>query len=191
MRKLIIATALMAIPSTALAQDIYQLDPAHTQVTFSVDRFGFTTIFGSFGESGGTVSLDMEAPENSSVTAWVDTASVALGNPVRDQHVAGTHWLDAEANPRLTFASSAVEVTGEDTARVTGELTLWGEAREVTLDVHLNRLGTDPATRQQAAGFTITGTIDRSDWGHQTAAALIGQEVAIRIEALGHLQAGE
>jgi len=191
MRTLISIAALVMAGTPALAQDAYDLDPSHTQVVFSVDRFGFTTIFGSFMEAGGTILLDAENPENSSVTAHVETESVFLGHPTRDEHVAGQHWLNAEANPQLTFTSTGVTRTGESTAEVTGQLTLWGEARDVTFDVTLNQLGTDPATRRQAVGVTITGTINRADWGHQTAAALVGSEIGIRIEALGHLRAEE
>lgn len=191
MKSIIIGTALILAATPVLAQDAYELDPSHTQVVFSVDRFGFTTIFGSFMDAGGTVLLDTENPENSSVNAQVETASVFLGHPTRDQHVAGQHWLNAEANPQLTFDSTRVSVTGENTAEVTGMLTLWGEAREVTFDVTLNQLARDPATQRQAAGFTLTGTIDRSDWGHTTASALVGSEVGIRIEALAHLREDE
>jgi len=188
MRTFILCAAMAAAATPVLAQDAYELDPAHTQVVFSVDRFGFTTIFGSFMTAGGTILLDTEAPENSSVTAHVDTASVFLGHATRDEHVAGQFWLNAEAHPQLTFESTRVAMTGEDSADVTGTLTLWGEPREVTFDVTLNQMGIDPATQRQAAGFTITGTINRADWGHETAAAIVGSDIAIRIEALGHLQ---
>jgi polyisoprenoid-binding protein YceI len=188
MRTLILCAAMAAATSPVLAQDAYELDPAHTQVVFSVDRFGFTTIFGSFMTAGGTILLDSETPENSSVTAHVDTASVFLGNATRDQHVAGQFWLDADANPQLTFESTNIAMTGEDSAEVSGQLTLWGESRDVTFDVRLNQIGTDPATQRQAVGFTITGTINRADWGHETAAAIVGSEIGIRIETLGHLR---
>ncbi|MEE2525621.1 YceI family protein [Hyphobacterium sp. HN65] len=188
MQRAILALILtMSATASAMATDSYEIDPAHTQIVFSVDRFGFTTIFGSFMESGGTITLDADHPENSSVQAFVGTGSVFAGDPTRDAHIAGPHWLNAEEYPRLTFDSTAIELTGDDTARVTGNLTIWGVAREVILDVRLNRLGTDPATRRQAVGFTITGEIDRSDWGHQTAASLIGQEIGIRIETLAYL----
>ncbi|WP_420430841.1 YceI family protein [Hyphobacterium sp.] len=179
--------ALAAIAAPAVAQDRYEIDPAHTQAVFSVDRFGFTTIFGSFMESGGTITIDADNPAQSAVTAFVETGSVFVGHPVRDEHVAGAFWLNAEAHPRLTFESTSVTLSGDDEAEVSGELTLWGETRNVTFNVALNRQGTDPATQRQAVGFTITGAIDRTEWGHETAAAIIGTEVGIRIETLAHL----
>lgn len=182
------ATGLLLTVQPALAQDAYDLDPAHTQVTFAVDRFGFTTVFGTFTEVEGTVMLDTANPENSSVTASVNTGSVWAGDETRTTHLAGPYWLGAEENPQLTFVSTGVDVTGEDTARVTGDLTVFGMTRPMTFDVTLNQLGTDPATQRQAAGFTLTATIDRTEWGNETAGAIIGQDVAIRIEALGHLR---
>lgn len=187
-RTTLIAVGLLLTAQPALAQDAFDLDPAHTQVTFAVDRFGFTTIFGTFTEVEGTVMLDTENPENSSVTASVGTASVWAGDDTRTSHLAGAYWLNAGENPQLTFVSTGVEVTGEDTARVTGDLTVFGMTRPATFDVTLNQLGTDPATQRQAAGFTLTTTIDRTAWGNETAGAIIGHEVAIRIEALGHLR---
>ena len=186
-RSAIAFAAFAAAAAPAIAQDRYEIDPAHTQAVFSVDRFGFTTIFGSFMESGGTITIDADNPAQSAVSAFVETGSVFVGHPVRDEHVAGAFWLNAEAHPRLTFESTSVALTGDDTAEVSGELTMWGETRNVTLNVALNRQGTDPATQREAVGFTITGAIDRTEWGHETAAAIIGTEVGIRIETLAHL----
>lgn len=179
--------AASAVP--AIAQDVYDIDSSHTQVVFSVDRFGFTTIFGSFMESGGTITLDADNPENSAVSAHVETGTVFVGHPTRDEHVAGAFWLNAAEHPQISFESSSVVLTGENTAEVTGNLTLLGETREVTLQATLNQLGTDPATQRQAVGFTITGMIDRTDWGNNTATAIIGTDVGIRIETLAHLRA--
>jgi polyisoprenoid-binding protein YceI len=186
-RTFFVSAAFLTASTPALAQDRYEIDPAHTQAVFSVDRFGFTTIFGSFMDAGGTITIDTGNLDNSSVSAFVETGSVLVGHPVRDEHVAGAFWLNAEAHPRLEFSSTRVDPTGDTTAEVTGNLTLWGETREVTFNVELNRQGVDPATQRQAVGFTVTGTIDRTEWGHETAAAIVGTEVGIRIETLAHL----
>jgi polyisoprenoid-binding protein YceI len=186
-RTLFVCTALIGASAPALAQDRYEIDPAHTQVVFSVDRFGFTTIFGSFMESGGTITINADNPAESAVTAFVDTGTVFVGHPVRDEHVAGPFWLNAEAHPRIEFTSTDIVLTSDTTAELTGDLTLLGETREVTFNVALNRQGTDPATQREAVGFTITGAIDRTEWGLETAAAIIGTEIGIRIETLAHL----
>ncbi|WP_421788963.1 YceI family protein [Hyphobacterium sp.] len=192
MNKPFLAICLTVTAATpVLAQDVYDIDSSHTQATFSVDRFGFTTIFGSFGTSGGTITLDAEAPENSSVSAFVETGSVMAGDPVRDEHLAGPFWLNAPENAQLTFESTSVALTGENTADVTGQLTLWGEAREVTFNAVLNQMATDPSNQRPAVGFTITGTINRTDWGHEIASQLVGTEIGIRIETLAHLRAEE
>lgn len=184
---LVMASALIATPA-ALARDAeaFEIDPSHTQVIFSVGRFGFTTVFGTFTDVSGTVWLDTEIPEHSRVEARAAASSAWLGDATRDAHVQGPYWLDAEANPELVFVSTAVELVDETMARVTGDLTVFGQTHPATFDVRLNRLDTDPSNQRQAAGFSITGTIDRTEWSNTTATRLISPEVGIRIEALAH-----
>ncbi len=176
-----------AAPAFATEQ-AYDLDPAHTQTTFSVDRFGFTSIFGVFSRSGGTVWIDEDHPEKSHVDAWVTTDSLWSSDATRDGFVRGKSWLDSVANPTLTFKSTKVERTGTTTANVTGDLTLFGQTHSVVFATKLNKIGTDIATQRRAAGFSLEGDISRKDFGSTTAARLIGDLVHIRIEALSEIR---
>ena len=166
------------------AEQAYDLDPAHTQATFSVDRFGFTSIFGIFAKAGGTVWIDEGQPEKSHVDAWVTTDSLWTADPTRDGFVWGKSWLDSVANPTLTFRSRKVERTGASTANVTGDLTIFGQTHSVVFGTRLNKIGTDIVTQRRAAGFSLEGDISRKEFGSTTAASLIGDVVHIRIEAL-------
>jgi polyisoprenoid-binding protein YceI len=166
------------------SETVYDLDPAHTQAMFSIDRFGFTSIFGVFAKSGGTVWLDENRPERSRVSAWVTTDSLWSADPERDGYLRGKDWLNSTANPTLTFKSTRVVPTGASAANVTGDLTVFGQTRSVTFLVKLNKIGTDIVTRRRAAGFTLDGAISRKQFGNQTADSLIGDMVQIRIEAL-------
>lgn len=170
------------------AVETYAIDPAHTQVLFEVDRFGFTHIFGAFTETTGKVVLDRDNPAKSTVQAVVKAASVQLGHAKRDAHVAGKTWLNADDFPELSFRSTAVTLIDADTAEVTGDLTLLGHTAAATMTVDLNKIGPDPASKRQAAGFSARLTVKRSDFGHRAAAELVGDEIAVRIEALGHLE---
>lgn len=170
----------------ALAADRYELDPAHTHVQFSVERFGFNDIIGYFPGVAGVVTLDRDAPENSAVEAEISVASLESGDETRNAHVTGGSWLDAAEFATIAFKSTGVETTAENAARVTGDLTVLGETRAVTLDVTLNKLGTDPATKRMAAGFSATTVLKRSEFGLTTAGALVGDDVAVRIEVLAH-----
>ncbi len=175
--------ALLATP--VLAADTYVIDPSHTQVQFSVDRFGFNQTLGVFTAVAGEFNLDTAAPEHSTVHAAIQIASLDSNNPAREKAVLSPAWLDAAKYPEMTFVSTAVKVTSAKTAEVTGDLTLHGVTRPVTLMVQLNKIGTYPVTNATAAGFSATAMIKRSDFGIKIVPQFIGDDVTIRIEVLG------
>lgn len=186
---LIAGAALAAAAAPAFAAEVaYKLDPAHTETTFVVDRFGFTSVIGIFAKSEGTIWLDEAAPEKSRVEATVTVDSLLTADPTRDQHVKGERWLNAAKNPTMTFKSTKVEKTGDMTAKVTGDMTIMGVTQPATLDVKLNKIGTAPNNQKKQAGFTITGTVSRKAFGSASAAGIIGDAVAIRIETLAVAQ---
>jgi polyisoprenoid-binding protein YceI len=170
------------------AEVAYKLDTAHTETTFVIDRFGFTSVIGIFAKSEGMIWLDEAAPEKSRVEATVTVDSLLTADATRDEHVKGERWLNAAKNPTMTFKSTKVEKTGDTTAKVTGDMTIMGVTQPVTLDVKLNKIGTTPNSPKRQAGFTITGTISRKAFGSAGAAGIIGDAVAIRIETLGVAQ---
>jgi polyisoprenoid-binding protein YceI len=186
---LIAGAALTAAAAPAFAAEVaYKLDPTHTETTFVVDRFGFTSVIGIFAKSEGTIWLDEAAPEKSRVEATVTVDSLLSGDPTRDQHVKGERWLNAAKSPTMTFKSTRVEKTGDMTAKVTGDMTIMGVTQPATLDVKLNKIGTAPNNQKKQAGFTITGTVSRKAFGSASAAGIIGDAVAIRIETLAVAQ---
>lgn len=170
----------------AEAEERYEIDPAHTHVQFSVRRFGFNDVIGSFPDVKGVIALDQDAPEKSSVEVEIGVASLESGDATRNGHLTSEFWFNAEEHPVMTFKSTAVDVTGDNTANVTGDLTVLGVTKPVTLDVTLNKIGTDPATKGEAVGFSATGLLNRHDFGMSIAENLIGGDVAIRIETLAH-----
>jgi len=171
------------VSASAHAADRYVLDNEHTQVLFKADRFGLSNTFGSFADVSGELMLDEAHPENSSVTATIKVASLRSDNDTRETHLKSGNWLDAEQFPDITFVSTSVVPDGE-TAKVTGDLTVHGVTKQVTLDVTLKKIGTDPSKKKKAAGFSATTTVNRHDFGVSIAEALIGPEVGITIEAL-------
>jgi polyisoprenoid-binding protein YceI len=185
-------TACAALAATAApvaaAEVAYKLDETHTETSFVIDRFGFTSVIGIFGKAEGTIWLDEAAPEKSRVEATVTVDSLLTANATRDEHVKGERWLNAAKNPTMTFKSTKVEKTGDATAKVTGDLTIMGVTLPTTFDVKLNKLGSAPNNNKKQAGFTITGTISRKAFGSAGAAGVIGDAVAIRIETLGVAQ---
>lgn len=185
-RKTLLAAGAAFLAATpAFAADVYTIDAGHTHVMFKFERFGLSYVIGGFTGVEGTINLDKAAPANSAVNATIQVASFSSGNSERDTQAVGPFWLNAEAFATMTFASTKVELTGEESARVTGDLTLHGVTRPVTLDVALHKIGTDPSTKREAAGFSAKGSLNRQDYGITTAKGFIGDEVEITIEALG------
>ncbi len=179
--------AVLSLPLMAQAgrADNYIIDPGHTQVTFTVERFGFNYVIGAFDKVTGSMNLDEANPENGQVAISIDTTGLYTGNPERDEIVASRFWLNTEAFPAITFTSTAIEKTGEKTARVTGDLTLLGVTKPITLDATLNKIGTEPAAKRKAAGFSADTRLKRSDYGHTLAMGAVGDDIVIRIEVLG------
>lgn len=176
--------ALFCLAGHAAAADAYALDNAHTQVLFKADRFGLSNTFGSFADVSGELMLDEENPENSSVTATIKAASLRSDNDTREGHLKSGNWLDAEAFPEITFVSTAVEQIDETSAKVTGDLTVRGVTKPVTLDVKLKNMGADPVSKRKAVGFSATAIVNRHDFGVSIAENLIGADIEIFIEAL-------
>lgn len=190
MRLLLFAAAALFAAGAASAEPVtYTLDPAHTQVAFSIDRFGFNRVLGRFETVAGEVALDENNPAASSVRATIQVASVDAGHDTRDEHIRGPRWLNAEQFPTMEFRSTSVRLTSERTAEVIGDLTLLGQTHPVTLNVTLNNIGPAPNNQRPTAGFSATGSLDRSAFGSTTAASMIGDSVSIQIEALAQAAA--
>jgi polyisoprenoid-binding protein YceI len=182
MRALVFAFALLTA-SAAHAEDRFTLDPAHTQVAFTISRMGFTHVLGRFDQTAGEVVLDQATPTNSSVHAIIQVASITSGNPTRDEHLRSDRWLDATQFPTMEFQSTSVRVLGDNHAEVTGNLTLHGVTAPVVLDVTLNQVGAG-RNGGTMAGFSATAKISRATFGMTGGAPAIGDEVTIQIEAL-------
>ncbi|RJL07612.1 polyisoprenoid-binding protein [Paracoccus aestuarii] len=170
------AGAAMAAPET------YQLDTSHSQIVFTYDHLGFSTTTGMFGDITGTITFDAEDPAASSVEATFPVASLMTGFAGRDQHFLSDDFFGGEgAAPEVTFTSTSIEVTGDDTALITGDLTLNGVTREVVLDTTLNQQGTHPMENKPWLGFDATTTLVRSEFNLGMFAPAVSDEVEVMI----------
>lgn len=167
----------------AFAADAYKLEPTHTSVTFQYTHFGFSHPTGKFMNAVGSVSLDEKAPANSSVEVTFAIDGLNTGVPALDTHLKSPDFFDATKFPTATFKSTKVEVTGADTAKVTGDLTIHGVTKPVTLNVKLNKKAIHPMMKKMDAGFTATGTINRSDFGMGAYVPMVSDQVDLYIEA--------
>lgn len=176
-----VLTAITVQP--VIAAEKFILDPTHASVLFGVSHLGFSKTFGRFNTIEGAFTLDPEAPEKSSVVVAMDAASLDTNHAKRDEHLRGPDFFDVSKYPTLTYKSTAVKLTGEKTALVTGDLTLHGVTRPVPLEVTLINSGVHPMDKTKTvAGFSARGTLKRTDFGMGYAAPVLGDEVEIIIE---------
>lgn len=187
MKKLIAiaAAAMVAFSAPALASEKYSFDPAHTQVLFSVSHLGFSFSHGRFDKLDGSFTFDEKAPEQSSIDVTIDTNSIDMGSEAWDKHLKSADFLNTEKFPAMTFKSTKIETTGEKTGKVTGDLTILGVTKPVTLDVTYNGSGEHPYSKNHIAGFSATGTVKRSDFGMGYGLPNVGDDVSLIIQVEG------
>lgn len=179
LRSLAIASTL-AIATPALAE--WQVDPSHTSVTFEVSHLGFSTISGDFGSVEPVVSFDPENIEATEVSFTIDASSIDTGWAARDEHLNRADFLNTGEFPEITFVSTSVTQTGENTADVTGDLTMLGQTQEVTFAATLNQLAPFPFNPEmQIAGFTATGEVDRTAFGMGFGAPMIPAVIPVTV----------
>jgi polyisoprenoid-binding protein YceI len=166
----------------------YEIDPAHSSAQFSVRHMMITNVRGGFSSVKGTAVHDAENPSASTVEAVIDANTINTLDPQRDGHLKSADFLDTEKYPTITFKSTKMEYTGPGEGKVTGDLTIHGVTRQVTLNVDgPSAEGKDPwgGTR---VGASATTKIKRSDFGLtwnaalETGGIMVGDELKIEIE---------
>jgi len=174
----VVSVGLMGSLSVTAAPATYEIDPAHSSVDFKIRHLGISWVRGSFGEIAGEVTVDPENPEKSVIEVTVQAASVDTRNDKRDEHLRSDEYFDVENHPTLTFKSSGVKKTGENTYEVTGDFTLLGVTKPIT--VMLTDSGEIEAQEKTRRGGEVEEfTISRSDFGMDEMVGPIGDEVHI------------
>lgn len=184
MRNLILATALAAAPLATpafAAAETYTLDASHSQIVFEYDHLGFSTSYGMFSGFDGQIEFDQADPAASSVTVSFPVTSMLTGWEKRFDHFMADDFFAAQDDEMVTFTSTSVEVTGDDTALITGDLTLNDVTKAVVLDAKLNQVGDHPMEGKPWAGFSATTTVLRSDFDLGKFAPFVGDEVKINL----------
>jgi polyisoprenoid-binding protein YceI len=165
----------------------WNIDSAHTSVNFSVRHMMITNVRGQFDQISGTVEFNPERPAESSIDVRINAASINTREPQRDGHLKSPDFLDVENYPEISFKSRQIEVIDDTSGRVTGDLTIRGVARPVTLEVEYAGMSRSP-WGTNVAGFTATTSINRKDWGLtwnvalETGGVLVGDSIKITIE---------
>ena len=177
------AFALAAGTLPAKAADKLDIDPAHTNIAFMIDHLGYSMTLGRFGEFDIALAFDQSQVANSKLDVTVMTDSLSTFHEKRDEHLRSPDFFNTAEFPEMTFTSTAIEQTGDNTGRVTGDLTLLGVTRPVTLDVTFNKAAPHPFNNKMTVGFSARGMLKRSDFGMSYGLPAVGDEVQLIIEA--------
>lgn len=163
--KALLFAACVCLPGLASAAD-YKIDTAkqHGFIEFRIQHLGFSWLYGRFNEFSGSFSYDEDNPEDASIEVTIDTSSVDTNHAERDKHLREKDFLYVSEYPEATFESTGYEKTGEDTGKLTGELTLRGVTKEITIDVKEMRAAEDPWGGYRR-GFIGTTELTLADYG--------------------------
>ena len=170
----------------AQALEKYTLESPHTQVLFTVSHLGFSHSTGKFLGYEGGFTLDRADLSKSSIDVTIKTDSIDMGDQKWDDHLKGADFFNVEKFPTMTFKSTSVAVTGENTADVTGDLTILGVTKPIVLKVKHNKSGPHPMAGDKfVAGFDASAIIKRSDFGLSYGLPMIGDDVMISLTVEG------
>ncbi|HWQ08866.1 MAG TPA: YceI family protein [Holophaga sp.] len=177
MRPFIVLAAFLAFP--LLASDTYQIDPAHSEISFRVQHLGLSKVFGRFTNYQGAILLDDQDLSRSKVDVSIEAYSVNTESDARDKHLRSADFFDVARFPNVTFHSVSVKPAGKDRFDVTGDFTLHGVTRRLTLPMAAT--GTARTPKETRVGFEGTVTLNRSDYGMTYMPGIVGDGVAVTL----------
>jgi polyisoprenoid-binding protein YceI len=177
-----VVVGLLSLPAGAAPQT-YQLEPTHVDVLFAVNHLGFSWKHGSFRAIAGTLEFDADHPEASKVHMTIQVDSIDTALIARDTDLKSPKFFDVAKFPEIEFTSTAITKTGTDMFRVAGNLTMHGVTQPIELQATLNGTGANPFDHKPTIGFSVTGTLKRSDFGISQLAGAIGDLVKITADA--------
>jgi polyisoprenoid-binding protein YceI len=183
-----VGAAVLAASSSAqpAAPGVYEIDRGQARVQWKVDQLGFSNFTAQFTRFEATLYLDPAAPEQAKLIVTIDPRSIRTDFPFADHFDTelseDVEFFNSSEHPKITFVSTTVERTGDATARVSGDLTLLGISKPLTLDVTLRGRGDRPSNGQPPLIFSATGKLKRSDFGIVTRTFII-DDVTLLIDA--------
>jgi len=160
----------------------YVIEPTHTQIVFAYDHMGFSNNLGIIAQPTGTLTLDPKNPAAAKVSVDIPVANLKTGVTELDTHLMKADFFDAAKFPKATFVSTGVKVDGDD-AEITGNLTIKGITKPVTLDADFYGVGTHPMNKKENIGFTATTAVKRSDFGMSYGVPMVGDTIELKIVA--------
>jgi polyisoprenoid-binding protein YceI len=179
---MLIAVALVLASTAAFAAPLtYKIDPNHTDVVASWSHFGFSNPIAHFGKVDGSITYDPANVGASKVEVTIPLSGLNSHVEAFDEHLRSADFFDAAKFPDITFKSTSVKAAGKGKLKVSGDLTIKGITKPVVLDVTINKIGMQPLAKRDAAGFSATATIKRTDFDVGKYAPNVSDEVTLSI----------
>jgi len=172
--------SLLGIPA-AVNADAYKVDPVHSDTGFHIHHFGAGYVIGIIPGVSGTVSYDKDNPDQDSFVISIDVTKILTGNAKRDSDLEGPDWFDVKEFPTMDFKSTAVKKTGDDAYDVTGDLTIHGVTKSVTVPMTMTGVG-QGMQGETRVGFEGKLSINRNDYGMSNLPGAVGDDVGILVE---------
>jgi polyisoprenoid-binding protein YceI len=181
MKKVTIIASLLALSATTFAQT-WSADKAHSRLGYAVTHLTISESEGSFKSYEAKITSSKPDFSDATFDVSIDVNSINSDNEMRDKHLTGADFFDAEKYPTITFKSTSVKKVSAKEFKVTGDLTLHGVTKPVTLTAIYNGTITNPMSKKPTAGFTITGKFKRADFGFgaNMPATMLGEEVSLK-----------
>lgn len=184
MKKIVILSSVVLSLFAFTALTNWKSDKAHSRLGFSITHLGISDIAGSFKNFDVTVKASKPDFSDAVFEVTADVASINTDIEMRDKHLLSPDFFDAEKYPKLNFKSTSIKPAGKDRYKLTGDLTLHGVTKSVTMDVWYRGTVENPMSKAPTSGFQVSGTIKRSDFalGANFPAPMLGDEVTIKAD---------
>lgn len=177
----IIMLLVACLPAKAQEAPSYEIDTDHTRIIFYVDHLGFSAMPGFFNDIRGTLRFDPTDVAQSQVDVTINAKAITTGHRILDEKLRGPDYFNVAKYPVIRFRGTSIERTGMEDGMLTGNLTMLGVTRPVTLNVHFNKKGWNNFANANALGFSATGKVSRSEFGMKKMLPDIGNDVLLTI----------
>jgi polyisoprenoid-binding protein YceI len=188
MKKLFILIAAAAMQTAAFAQTTWKNDKMHSRLQFTVTHLGVSDVEGTFKDFDVTITNTKPDFSDAKFTLTAKTASINTGVDMRDDDLRSDHFFNAAANPEITFTGAVVATTSANHYKLSGDLTMHGITKKVTMDLWYRGTIVNPMSKANDAGFKLTGVLKRSDYniGGMYPSAMLSDEITINADGEFH-----
>lgn len=183
MKRILTIILITTLTATNAWADRYAFDKSHTYINFYVNHLGFSEMMGRFTQYDGAIDYDETNPAATRINVSLSPSSIKTSSDILDLKLQTSDFFDSATYPDIRFISSNVDITGENTADITGNLTLRGITKPVILRAHINKADYNRYTSLYVIGFSATTVIHRSDFGMTTLLPDVGDTVKLDISS--------